>query len=85
MKINYKGILVNKYFLLISICTTMIGCASHKYGYTAEDWNGLTQLEKIRIETEASENLNRVLEEEREKIFQNRPLNKILGSRSNVF
>ncbi len=77
---------MNKYLLLVCMfLTVLLGCSSNKYGYSIETWNNLTQLERNKIETEASENVKNMKEEEHERAFLNRPVNKTLGSRSNVF
>ncbi len=59
---------MNKYLLLVCMfLTVLLGCSSNKYGYSIETWNNLTQLERNKIETEASENVKNMKEEERER------------------
>jgi predicted Fe-S protein YdhL (DUF1289 family) len=55
------------------------------YGYSSSDWNSFTQAEKDEIQAQAQEKLRKVKEEERHDEFLNTPINKTLGSRSNVF
>lgn len=76
---------MKKNLLLICACVTMLGCASHKYGYSMDKWSSLTQQERDKIKNEADENTKKMMEEQREREFLNKPINSIFGTRSNAY
>jgi len=71
--------------LFFSCSLFIISCSQPpRYGYTPEEWDGLTlQQQEDAIKTE--NNIETMRREEREKAFENKPLNTIFGTRSNTF
>ncbi len=77
--------MLKKYLLLICACAIIHGCSSHKYGYSMDKWNSFTQQERDKIQSEANDRLKQVIEEQRQREFLNKPINKTLGTRSNDY
>lgn len=76
---------MNRLLSIVCTCILIIGCASNKYGYSSDEWSSLTQPQRDEIKAAAEENIKKMTEEDREEKFENRPLNTIFGTRSNVY
>ena len=63
----------------------LIGCSSQHFGYSSAEWNALTSDERAEVVERLENLLEDDSEEQREKDFQNRPLNVNFGTRSNVY
>ncbi len=50
-----------------------------------DKWNSFTQQERDKIQSEANDRLKQVIEEQRQREFLNKPINKTLGTRSNDY
>ena len=62
-----------------------IGCGAKQYGYAPAAWNDLTPAERDAVALEAREHVRELLEELRQREFENQPINVWLGSRSNTY
>ena len=89
---NGKVIHLKKYLILICITIIIVGCAPNKYGYTLDKWNSFTQQQRkdIKIEEEEKEAeaealTKKMMDDQRERKFVNKPINAIFGTRSNVY
>ena len=76
-----------KYLILILTCIIIVGCAPNKYGYTLGEWNNFTQQQRddIKIEKEAEALTKKMMDDQRERKFVNKPVNAIFGTRSNTY
>ena len=61
------------------------GCGSQRYGYAPGAWNDLTPEQRDAIVLEARGHVRELLEEQRQREFENQPINVWFGSRSNTY
>lgn len=78
-----------RFFLYFCIFFLFTGCSSPRYGHSLDDWNNLTEQQRVEAKTDAEDNIYELHEIQREKEFINTPINKSVNTyyrtRSNTY
>ena len=80
-----KGLIVSNKISITIACLLIVGCSASRYGYSQNEWNSFTDLQREEIRTTSINNYNEMIDKNREKDFINQSKNAILGTRSNIY